>query len=145
MVNVNSRMVANNIDNLLSDLFNNIPKALSNTWKDERSHFPPANILETKDAYHLELNVPGRTKEDFKVSLEDGQLKINFEQKNEEKQEDYKTIRREFNYKSFTRSFQVDDTIQAENIKARYENGILKLLLPKKEQAKESNKHITIL
>lgn len=145
MVKVNNRPIANTFDNLLTELFDNLPKTWGNSWKDDALHFPPVNIHETKEAYHLELNVPGRNKEDFTVSVEDGLLIIGFEQKKETSPEDYKTIRREFSFRSFKRSFQVDDTVQTENIQARYENGILKLLLPKKEQVKENNKQITVL
>ncbi len=144
MVKLNNRPVVKNFDNLFSELFNNFPAAWGENWKDDNLHFPPVNIHETKDAYHLELNVPGRSKEDFKISIEDGQLFISFEQKEESKQEDYKTIRREFNFRSFKRSFMVDETVNTDNIQARYENGLLKLLLPKKEQVKESNKQITV-
>ncbi len=102
------------------------------------------NTHETKDAFHIEMNVPGRTKEDFKIAVENGLLTIGFEEKQENKDEDYKTLRREFSFRSFKRSFQVEDTINVENIQARYENGLLKLLLPKKEQVKENNKQIVV-
>lgn len=143
-VKLNNRPVVKNFDNLFNELFNNLPASWGETWKDDNFHFPPVNIHETKGAYHLELNVPGRSKEDFNISVEDGQLIISFEQKEESKQEDYKTIRREFNFRSFKRSFVVDDTVNTDDIQARYENGLLKLLLPKKEQVKEGNKQITV-
>ena len=144
MVKFSNRPVAKNIDNLFNELFNNFPDSWNNTTRDDSFHFPPVNIHETKEAYHLELNVPGRRKEDFKITVEDGQLIIGFDQKEEVKKEEYKTIRREFSFRSFKRSFQVDDTVNVENIQARYENGLLKLLIPKKEKAKENNKQITI-
>ncbi len=140
----NNLPMTKNLDNLLSDLITNFPSALSNTWKESSLHYPQANVLETKDAYHLELNVPGRNKEDFKISVDKGELTIQFEQKEETKQTDYKTIRREFNFRSFKRSFQIDKSVNADTIEARYENGILKLILPKKEEVKEGNKQITV-
>ena len=104
----------------------------------------PVNIHETADAYHLELSAPGRSKEDFNLALENGLLTISFEKKEENKTEEYKTVRKEFSYKSFSRSFNLDDRIDANAIQAKYENGVLKLLLPKKEQEKESVKQIAI-
>ena len=66
------------------------------------------------------------------------------EKKEESKSDEYKTIRREFSYKSFKRSFAVDQKIDASNIQAKYENGVLKLLLPKKEESKDAVKQINI-
>ena len=71
-------------------------------------------------------------------------MTIGFEKKEENKTEDYKTIRKEFSFKSFKRSFNLDDRIDTNGIQAKYENGVLKLLLPKKEQVKESTKQISI-
>jgi len=112
--------------------------------KDENFGFPPVNIHETADAYHLELSAPGRSKEDFKLSLDNGQLTISFEKKAEAPTEEYKTVRKEFSFRSFKRSFNLDDKIDTNGIQAKYENGVLKLLLPKKEQVKESAKQINV-
>jgi HSP20 family protein len=83
-------------------------------------------------------------KEDFKVSLEKGILTISFEKKTETNNKDYKTHRKEFAFTSFKRNFSVDDKINTEAIQAKYDNGILKLLLPKKEEVKSLPKEITI-
>ena len=112
--------------------------------RDESLGFPPVNIHETADAYHLELSAPGRSKEDFKLAVEGGQLTVSFEKKEENKTDDYKTIRKEFSFKSFKRSFNLDDRINADGIQAKYDNGVLKLFLPKKEQVKESTKQISV-
>jgi HSP20 family protein len=112
--------------------------------KDENFGFPPVNIHETTDAYHLELSAPGRSKEDFKLSLENGQLVISFEKKEDTRTEEYKTIRKEFSFRGFKRSFNLDDRIDTDGIQAKYENGVLKLLLPKKEEKKESIKQINV-
>jgi HSP20 family protein len=144
MVKLNNRPAAKNFDSLFNDLFNSFPSVWGTGIKDDGFYGPAANVHETKDAYHLELNAPGRNKEDFKITVENGLLTIAFEQKTEDKQEDYKTIRREFTFKSFKRSFQVDETIDVDSVQARYENGVLKLLLPKKEQQKPDNKQITV-
>jgi HSP20 family protein len=112
--------------------------------RDESFGFPPVNIHETTDAYHLELSAPGRNKEDFKLSVDNGQLTVGFDKKEETKTDEYKTIRKEFSFKSFKRSFNLDDRIDSNGIQAKYENGVLKLYLPKKEQVKESTKQIAI-
>lgn len=127
-----------NLANFVDEFFQGFPA------KEESFGFPPVNIHETANAYHLELSVPGRNKDDFKLSLENGQLTISFEKKEETRDEDYKTIRREFSFRSFKRSFNLDDRIQTEAIEAKYENGVLKLLLPKKAQARETVKQINV-
>ena len=105
---------------------------------------PAVNIVETPDAYHLELNVPGRNKEDFNVAVDKGLLTISYEKKEEAKNEDAKVVRREFNFQSFKRSFTVDEKINTEAIQAKYENGLLKLLLPKKAESQQPVKTISI-
>jgi HSP20 family protein len=133
---------AQKFGNLFDEFFNELPAFTGREWNNWS--FPPVNIHETPDAYHVELSVPGRSKEDFIVNIENGLLTVSFEKKEETKNEDYKTVRREFSYRSFKRSFNLDERIDAEKIQAKYENGLLKLLLPKKEETKESAKQITI-
>lgn len=132
-------------DNLFDELLN-VNWNNQGLWNsNSKSAFSPAvNIFETNDAYHLELNVPGRKKEDFKVNIENGVLTISYEKAEEKLPEELKTVRREFSYKNFSRSFHVDDTINTENIQAKYENGLLKFWLPKKEQPKNEVKQISI-
>jgi HSP20 family protein len=78
------------------------------------------------------------------VNVEKGLLTISYDKKEESKSEDYKTIRREFGHRSFKRTFTVADQINVEAIQAKYENGILKLFLPKKEQVKENPKQVVV-
>ena len=104
----------------------------------------PANIHETKEAYHLELSAPGLKKEDIKINMENGLLTISYEQKEEVKSEDYKTVRREFKYSSFKRSFTLSDKIDADHIQGKYEDGILKVYLPKKAEAQAVARQIAI-
>lgn len=129
-------------------LFNEILNGFPATWgKDQvqNTFAPAANIYETNDGYHVELNVPGRNKEDFKLTIENGLLTIAFEQKETSEQTDYKTLHFEFSFKSFKRSFKIDEKINTEAIQAKYDNGILKLVLPKKETIKIAPKEIAIL
>ncbi len=140
LVKVNNRPFGN----LFNDFLNELP-VTARSFGQEFFAFPQTNIHETPDAYHLELNVPGRSKEDFKIQVEQGLLTISFEKKEQTAQsDDYKTLRREFEYKSFKRSFSVEDKIDVDGIQAKYENGILKLLLPKKEESKPSARQINI-
>ncbi|MEO8174929.1 MAG: Hsp20/alpha crystallin family protein [Sediminibacterium sp.] len=129
--------------NLFDELFNQFPA----TWgKDGQNGVSsiPANIHETKDGFHVELSAPGRNKEDFKINLDNGLLTISFEKKEETENKEYKTIRKEFSFRSFKRSFNLDDKINTAGIQAKYENGVLKLYLPKKEEVAVAPQQITI-
>src|SRR6202012_2904847 len=118
------------LSNFVDEFFQGWPAA--GLGRDESFGFPPVNIHETKDAYHLELSAPGRNKEDFNINIENGQLTISFDQKEESKTDDYKTIRKEFSFKGFKRTFNLDERIDTTAIQAKYEGGVLKLYLPKK-------------
>ena len=123
-----------NLGVLFDELLNNFP---SNWGKDTHQGFavPPANILETKEGYLVELSVPGRAKEDFQIKLEKGLLTVSFNKKEASDTQDMKVIRKEFSYQSFKRSFSLDEKINITGIQAKYENGILNVYLPKKEEA----------
>lgn len=133
-----------NLNNIFDDFFNGFP---ANWGKDmQGSIFQiPVNIHETSDAYHLELLAPGRNKEDFKVAVEKDTLTISFEQKTAEENKEYKTLRREFRLQSFKRSFTLDEKINADGIQAKYDNGVLKLFLPKKAEVTVTPKTIEII
>ncbi len=100
---------------------------------------PAVNILEKADSFLVELAVPGRKKEDFKIELNDQLLTISSETstEKEEKDKDGKFTRREFGFQTFSRSFTLPQSIDAQRIEARYEDGVLRLELAKKEEAKE--------
>jgi HSP20 family protein len=132
----------NSFDSVVDDFINSIP----GLWNDGYSgiNLAPVNIQETADGFHLDVSVPGINKEDIKVNLEKGLLTISYDKKEEQKTEGAKTIRREFGHRSFKRSFTVADQINADAIQAKYENGILKLYLPKKEQVKDFPKQVVV-
>ncbi|HWY37217.1 MAG TPA: Hsp20/alpha crystallin family protein [Bacteroidia bacterium] len=96
---------------------------------------PAANVSETGNEYKIELAVPGFKKEEMKVSLENEVLTISAENKIEKEEKTKKFTRKEFSYGSFTRSFQLPKAVNSEKIEAKYENGLLKLGIPKKEEA----------
>lgn len=119
------------VDQFLSDsLFN---------WRNEMSGItgsPRTNIRETDDEFLVEMAAPGMKREDFHVELDNDMLKIwtEKEQTNEDNNDSY--TRREFSYESFLRSFYLPNTVEADKIKAKYEDGMLRLMIPKKEEAK---------
>ncbi|NMH29290.1 Hsp20/alpha crystallin family protein [Flavobacterium silvaticum] len=96
---------------------------------------PAVNIRETENAFEVELSAPGKPKEDFNIELDKNLLTISSDVKNETTEDNGKYTRKEFTVSSFKRSFTLPETIAADDIKAAYENGILKLTLPKKEEA----------
>ncbi len=131
--------------NPLSDLFDELFTGMPSFSRSQQNGMtPPVNIHETKDAYHIELVAPGLKKEDFKVNVEKGMLTISYEKNTEVEKNEYKTHLKEFTQSSFKRSFHVEDKINVDDIEAMYENGVLKLLLPKKEELKVMPKEITI-
>jgi HSP20 family protein len=96
---------------------------------------PAVNIKENEKDFGLELAVPGRKKEDFHIEVENELLTISYESKSEASKEEENYTRREFVHNSFKRSFTLPKTINADKIGAKYEDGILKLTLPKKAEA----------
>lgn len=129
-------------DSVVDDFFNSIP----GLWNEGYSgiNLAPVNIYETAEGFQLEVSVPGINKEDIKVNVEKGLLTISYDKKEENKSEGSKTIRREFSSRSFKRSFTVAEEINADAVQAKYENGILKLYLPKKEQVKDTPKQVVV-
>ena len=94
---------------------------------------PEANIIENGKDFRIELAAPGLEKKDFKVEVQDGVLSISAEKKEEQKEETKNYRRREFSYNTFCRSFTLPDNLVTDKIDAMYENGVLRLTLPKKE------------
>ncbi len=102
------------------------------------STLPAVNIKENGDAFTVEMAAPGMSKEDFKISLENEILTISAERKSEnETKEGERFTRREFNYQAFQRSFHLPkSTVDYDQIRAKYENGVLSIHIPKREEAK---------
>jgi HSP20 family protein len=109
------------------EIFNNNPRNCNCN--------PATNIMENNDAYIVEMRVPGMSKEDFQIKLEKEKLTISTE-KNQELNENVRYTRKEFSVQPFSRSFLIPETVDAENITGEYENGILKVTLPKKAESK---------
>jgi len=100
---------------------------------------PAINVKETNENFEVEVAAPGMEKKDFKIELNGNMLAISSEKKNEwEQNENQRYSRKEFSYQSFQRIFQLPkDVVDENNIQAKYENGLLRLIIPKKEQAKQ--------
>jgi HSP20 family protein len=135
---------AKSFNNLMDDFFATMPSILSDEPGLKHKQFTPVNIIEKENDYQLELIAPGMNKEDFKINLDNNTLTISAESKDEVLKENEKQIRKEYRYPSFKRSFTIDENIDAENIAAKYINGVLTLNLPKKVEVKTSAKQINI-
>ena len=127
------------VDSFFDNLLNEFPAFTGNSF-----HFPPVNIYEKKDVYELELNAPGRSKDDFRLTVDKNVLTISYDKKEESGNEDVRQIKKEFTLPSFKRSFTLDEKVNAEQIAARYENGLLVVALPKKEEVKPEVKQIAV-
>jgi len=123
------------LGNMIEDVFN---RGISDiVGSDFAVNVPSVNISENPDSFVMELAAPGLDKGDFNISLDHNKLTVSVEKKSEkEAGEEGKWTRKEFNYASFKRSFHLSDSVDAEKIEATYENGILVLTLPKKEESK---------
>ena len=108
------------------------------SFSDTGVSTPAVNIIETNDDFRLEMVPPGIKKENFKIELQENVLSISYEHDDnrEGERRSWKYTTREYNYQSFVRSFSLPETVEAESIYASYEDGILTLILPKKDEAK---------
>ncbi|MEO1049169.1 MAG: Hsp20/alpha crystallin family protein [Bacteroidota bacterium] len=129
-------------------LFPEMPSMFSGFFDDDNffnrnfrdsmiSTVPAANVFESDTAFQIELAVPGMTKEDFNVNIENGSLIVSAESKQEVEEKEDQATRKEFSYSAFTRTFVMPESVNTEKIKAKYEDGLLKLTLPKREEAKQ--------
>ena len=129
--------------------FNNYHPSMFDNWFDNdlfnweynnhqaEATLPAVNIKENADAFKVEMAVPGFDKKDFKINLDHNVLTIASEKKveNEHKNGERYTCR-EYSYQSFSRSFTLPDAANGDRISAKYENGILNVEIPKREEAK---------
>lgn len=102
------------------------------------TRIPAVNIQESDEGFKVEVAAPGKSKEDFDIELNNDVLTISAEEKSskEETDKDGKYTRREFSYSTFKRAFSLPDSVDSNKISASYNNGVLDILLPKKEEAK---------
>lgn len=118
-----------------------IDELLKPDWLGGMQNFntnvPAVNIKETDTSFGIELAAPGKNKEDFNIEIDHNVLTISSEEKTEkeEKSNEGKYTRKEFSYASFRRAFTLPETVNTDSINASYENGVLHVALPKREEA----------
>ncbi len=137
----------------LTEEFNRINRLIRNVFgTDETTETtllkgawtPPVDICEDKDNYYLYVELPGLKRDEVKVDYEDGVLTIRGEKKSQREQKDRTYYRLERTFGQFERSFRVPSRIKEDKIDARFENGVLKITLPKTEEAKPREIEIKI-
>ncbi len=135
-------------DSFLDDFFGYPERTYAAPKQTQMNGFMQADVAESEDAYTVEMNLPGVKKENVKIELKDGYLIVNASTKKEVTEEDKKTkyIRKERYSGSGSRTFYVGKDLTQEDIKARFEDGVLKLTVPKIEKKPEEpkSKYITI-
>lgn len=125
-----------NTPSIFDDIFN--PSYFDEAdYSAGRPTMPSVNISETENDFKLEVAAPGMKKEDFNIEVNDNVLSISSEKKEEHKDE--KFTRREFSYEAFQRSFTLPKTVDDGNIEASYNDGVLEIKIPKKEEAKKQS------
>jgi HSP20 family protein len=106
-------------------------------FSETNTTLPSVNIKEGVDGFEVEMAAPGFNRNDFKIELNHDLLTISSEKKVENETKDGQQFtKREFSYQSFSRSFTLPHTADGDKIAARYENGLLKVMIPKKEEAR---------
>jgi HSP20 family protein len=131
------RATRNSWPSLVEEFFNGdiFPKFFN---AETQYSLPAVNIVENKDDYRIEVAAPGLNKDDIKVNLENNVLTVSSEkEENSEEKNGEKVMRKEFSYYSFNRSFTLPLTVDAEKIRATHKDGILQIMIPKKEEARE--------
>jgi HSP20 family protein len=124
----------------LDDFFENSQWAknmIPTSFWNGKTGEPALNIKENEDNFEIELAAPGFAKKDFDVTIEDGCLNITAKKETSEEEKDDNYTRREFSYNAFQRSLQLPESIKQEEIKAKYNDGILSFKLAKKEESKK--------
>lgn len=115
-----------------------------NEWFDNAGilsrtiNVPAVNITERKDKYEVSLAVPGMKKDDFKIDVDGNMLSISSEKEEKTEEKDKRFTRKEYNYSSFNRCFSLPEEVNQDKIEAKYEEGVLKISLPRKEEAKKT-------
>ena len=123
---------------LLSNFFDD-DRFFNSPWLAGKS-VPAVNIKETDKAFEVEVAAPGYDKKDFKIEIDNEVLTISVERSEEKEQKEDNFTRREFGYSSFSRSFNLPQNTNEEDINARYEDGILRLTIAKKGESNGKSK-----
>jgi HSP20 family protein len=122
-----------------SDFFSE--HGISTRWPFHKMDlFPAVNIKESDEAFHTEMAVPGFSKKDFKIDIEGSYLTISAEKIKESNKSNERYTKKEFESKSFSRTFNLPENVDPDKIEATYQEGILQLIIPKKEKRKPTLK-----
>ncbi|WP_299817951.1 Hsp20/alpha crystallin family protein [uncultured Pontibacter sp.] len=135
-----------------SDFFGDVDRFFDNDLMRMPAQFgrqlmgnmPATNIRENESDYSIEVAAPGMAKEDFNIDLTEGVLTISCQKESENKEDNDNYTRREYNYSSFRRSFHLPESINEDDIKARYQDGILHITVPKGQEEVQLKRKIEI-
>ena len=128
---------------MLSDFFETNDFFKDGFWN--KDWMPAVNVSETEKSYEIEVAAPGMKRDDFKVKVEKGVINISAEKKEEKEEKKRNFTRQEYNYNSFTRSFTLPDDVKEDDIKAHYEDGVLKLSVARKAISTSKAKEIAVV
>jgi HSP20 family protein len=127
----------------LTDFFDN-DRFFDADWMKRTQIVPAVNVVEKEKEFEIELAAPGLTKKDFNITVENGILTIAVEKEMEKEEKEKNFTRKEYNYTNFTRSFNLPENVKFDKVDAWYENGILRMVLPKEVDVKIKPKAILI-
>lgn len=122
---------------MLDDFFKPWNERFTGNMWGKMLTMPAVNITENKDNFQVSLAAPGLRKEDFHIDLDGNMLTISCEKEEEKEEKVEKMTRKEYSFTSFSRSFTLPEELMMEKIEATYVDGILNIVLPKKEEAKK--------
>lgn len=143
LVKFSNGQKSNAVNPWFSDVFDSI---INDSFLNDRfvNKVPAVNIAETENEFQIELAVPGLKKEDFKINLDKNVLSVSAEKETENADETKKYSKKEYSYNSFVRSFTLPETADQTKINAEYNDGVLKLVVAKKEEAKLQAREIAV-
>ena len=122
--------------NWITDFFDT-ERFFDSEWMKKIQVVPAVNVNERDKEFEIEVAAPGMKKSDFKITTENGMLTVSSEQEEKKEEKDKDFIRREFNFSSFMRSFNLPENSVEDKIAAHYTDGVLKIIIPKKVVTKE--------
>jgi HSP20 family protein len=127
----------------LTDLFDS-DRFFDAEWMKRMQVVPAVNVLEKEKAFEIEMAAPGLEKKDFNITVDNGVLTISCEKEAEKEDKEKNYTRREYSYTNFARSFTLPDSVKSDEISAKYEDGVLRLILPKTDEAKVKSKAVKV-
>lgn len=137
LANRNSNQTFPNWSSFLDEIFNrDLSSTLTSSFNSGFS-VPKVNIKESSDDYMVEMAAPGLKKSDFQIEINNKVLSISAESEQKKEQQEENYTRKEFGYAAFKRIFTLPESVNDDEVKATYKDGILNILLPKKEEAKQ--------